>query len=186
MSLTLLSPPAAEPLTLQELKDHLRVIDAAEDALINGVLVAAVRSIEARGRLALTPQQWRLTLDLPPEETLFLPIAPVASIDAVTVTDNDAAPQPVANSLYEFAAGSPGRLRRAGPWPQPGVALDGVQIDFTAGYADASAVPEPLKQAIKILAAHFFETRAAVRETRTYSVPQSVDALIAPYRELRL
>ncbi|MBL4618959.1 MAG: phage gp6-like head-tail connector protein, partial [Marinicaulis sp.] len=61
-----------------------------------------------------------------------------------------------------------------------------VSIDFTAGYANAGAVPEPLKHAVKVLAAFFFESREAAGEKRIYGVPQSVDALIAPYREPRL
>lgn len=186
MSLTLLSPAASEPVTLAELKQHLRVTHSDEDAAVTGFLVAAVRAIEARGGLALMPQQWRLTLDAPPTGTLHLPIAPCTSLDAVAVTDGEGAPQTIDASVYEFASGSPGRLRPAGPWPQPAPKIDGVTIDFTAGYADADAVPEPLKQAVKILAGYFFETREAAQENRLYAVPQSVDALIAPYREFRL
>ncbi len=186
MSLTLLSPPASEAVTLSELKAHLRVTHEDEDALIAGVLVAAARAVEARGGLALMPQQWRLSLDRPPAETIFFPFSPVASLDAVTVTDGEGTPQAIDISLYEFAAGSPGRLRPAGPWPAPGIALDGVRLDFTAGYEDADAVPDPLKQAVKLLAAHFYEARETAVESRLYSVPQSVDALIAPYREVRL
>jgi len=186
MSLTLISPPAAEPITLSELKEHLRVIQTSEDALINGVLVSAVRSVEARAALALMPQQWRLTRDAVPDETIILPLGPVASIDAVAIVDGAGVPQALSTALYEAAPGSPGRVRRAGPWPQPGPRLDGVRIDFTAGYADAASVPDPLKQAVKILAAHFYEAREAASETRLHSVPQTVDALIAPYREVRL
>lgn len=186
MSLTLLSPPATEPITLNELKEHLRVTEPDEDALINGALVAAARSVELRGNLALTPQQWRLSLNAAPGETLFLPRAPVSAIDAVAIIDSAGAPIAIDASAYEFAAGPPARLRQAAPWPVPGVKLDGVRIDFTAGYADAASVPSPLKQAVKLLAAHFYETREAAGETRILSVPNSVDALIAPYREARL
>ncbi len=186
MSLTLLSPPAAEPVTLDALKTHLRVTHADEDALIAAALAAAVRALEARGRLALMAQSWRLTLDAPPDETLLLPVAPVISLDAVTVSNADGMQQSVEPKLYEFASGAPGRLRRAGPWPRPASELDGVRIDFTAGHADAGAVPAPLKQAVKILAAHFYETRIAAAERRFYAVPASVDALIAPFREMRL
>ena len=186
MSRTLISPPAAEPVTLAELNAHLRVTHSDEDALITGMLVAAVRAIEARAGLALMPQQWRLTLDAVPDETLLLPLAPVATIDAVQVNDASGTPQAVADNLYEFAPGASARLRRAGPWPQPGIRLDGVTIDFTAGYDDADAVPEQLKQAVKILAAYFFETREAAGEARIYAVPQSVDVLLASFREVRL
>ncbi len=186
MSLTLLSPPAAEPVTLGEIKEHLRVTHNDEDALITGMAVAAVRAVEARGGLALMPQAWRLSLDTPPDETVLLPIAPVSAVDGVSVIDGNGVAQTIDANLYEAATGAPGRVRPAGPWPAPGVALDGVRIDFTAGYADAASVPEPLKQAVKLLAAYFFETREAAGDTRTYAVPQSVDALIAPYREVRL
>ena len=186
MSLTLLSPPAAEPVTLSEVKTHLRVTHSDEDALISGVLVAAVRAIEARGGLALMPQAWRLTLDAAPEETLFLPLSPVSALDAVAVIDGEGAPQEVSVSLYDAALGAHARIRPAGPWPLPAPVIDGVRIDFTAGYADADAVPELLKQAVKILAGYFYETREAAGEARVYTMPQSIDALIAPFREVRL
>lgn len=186
MSLTLLSPPAAESIDLAEMKAHLRVTEAHEDALINGVLTAAVRAVEARGRLALMAQQWRVTFDESPEATVLLPVSPAVTIDAVSVIDAAGVPQAIQQQLYEFAPGSPGRLRRAGPWPVPGVGVDGVHIDFTAGYADAASVPEPLKQAVKMLAAYFFETRETAGEARVYAVPQAVDALIAPYRRVQL
>ncbi len=181
MSLTLLSPAAAEPVTLAETKEHLRVTDAADDAFIAGVLAAAVRAVEARGGLALMTQGWRLTLDAAPDETLILPLAPVQSVDAVTVSA--AAVDP---SAYEVALGAPSRLRVAAPWPTPARAIDDVAIDFTAGYAAAADVPGPLKHAVLMLAAHFYENRESAGEARVYSVPRSVDALIAPYREFRL
>ena len=186
MSLTLISPPAAEPVTLSELKAHLRITSDDEDALITGMLVAAVRAVEARASLALMPQQWRLTIDAAPEDTLFLPLSPVSALDSVTVIDGEGEAQTVADSLYDFVPGAGARIRPAGPWPMPVPRLGGVRIDFTAGYSDADAVPEPLKQAVKNLAAYFFESREAAGETRIYSVPASVDALIAPYREARL
>lgn len=184
MTLTLLSPPATEPVSLSVLKDHLRVMHTDEDAVISSTLVAAIRAIEARAGLALAPQAWRLSLDQAPEETLFLPISPCISIDAVTVIDPNDVATLVGAELYEFAPGAPGRLRRAAPWPPVGPKLDGVQIDFTAGYS--GTVPQPLLQAVKTLAAHFYESRAACVERRMFAVPQSVDALIAPYRQVRL
>lgn len=181
MSLTLISPAAAEPVTLADAKDHLRVTEAAEDALIAGALAAAVRAIEARAGLALMTQAWRLALDAAPDETLILPVSPVQSVDAVIVSG-----AAVDLSAYEVATGAPGRLRAAAPWPAPANAIGDVTIDFTAGYASADDVPAPLKQAALMLTAHFYENRESAGEARVYTVPRSVDALIAPYREFRL
>ena len=181
MSLSLLSPPAAEPVTLQEMKDHFRVAENDEDGVIAGLLASAVRAVEARAGLALMTQNWRLTLDAAPAETLILPLAPVQTIDAVTVAG--AAVDP---SAYEFAPGAPGRLRAAAPWPAPQEKIGDVEIDFTAGYGAAADVPTPLRHAVKMLAAHFFENREKAGEARVFAVPDAVDALIAPYREFRL
>lgn len=151
-----------------------------EDALIAGLLAAATRAVEARAGLALLTQQWRAILDAAPDATLFLPVAPLQSVDAVRVNDIVLDP-----ARYEVATGAPGRLRRAGPWPGAS-GVGAIEIDFTAGYGAAEAVPAPLKQAVRQLAAHFYENRETASETRTYSVPQSIDALLAPYREFRL
>lgn len=186
MPLTLLSPPASEPVALAEMKSHLRVTHTDEDADIAALIVAATRAIEARAGLALMPQQWRLSLDAPPDDTLLLPLSPVTALDSVAVFDAAGAAQPVSPSLYEFAPGAPARLRPAAIWPRPGRRVDGVAIDFTAGYADADAVPAPLKQAVKMLAAHFYETRETTSGLRVFLVPAAVDAMLAPFRELRL
>lgn len=184
MTLTLLAPPAIEPVSLGAFKDYLRVTHDDEDGVIGAMLTAASRAIEARAGLALLPQGWRLTLDAAPEDVLFLPLAPCISVDAVSVTGPGGETSAVGPEFYEFAPGAPGRLRRAAPWPPVGPRLDGVRIDFTAGHA--GDIPAPLLQAVKALAAHFYEARTEKASTRMFSVPQSVDALIAPYRQVRL
>ena len=184
MTLTLLASPAAEPVSIGAFKDYLRVTHTDEDGVIASVLIAATRAIEARAGLALAPQVWRLELDAAPEETLVLPIAPCVGIDAVRVTGGNGEETPVEPARYEFAPGAPGRLRRAAPWPPAGSGIGGVRIDFRAGY-DGDA-PASLLLAVKMLAAHFYETRASVSTERPYAVPQSVDSLIAPYRQVRL
>lgn len=186
MSLTLLSPAAAEPVTLSTLKEHLRIDHGDEDALINGYLVAAVRAVEARAGLALMPQTWRWITDAIPGEALTLPLSPAAAVSDVAFLLDDGAESPVSAGEYQFVAGAPGRFAVNRSTPQPSSQLGGVRIDFAAGYADENAVPDDLKQAVLTLAAHFYERREAASETRIYDVPQTVDALVAPYRQVRL
>ena len=48
-------------------------------------------------------------------------------------------------------------------------------------------VPEPLRQAIRLLVAHWYENRGLVATGTTIAVlPATVAALIAPYRMLSL
>jgi uncharacterized phiE125 gp8 family phage protein len=47
-------------------------------------------------------------------------------------------------------------------------------------------VPEPIRQAIRILVAHWHENRAIVAGAEVAPVPPNAAALIAPYRMLPL
>jgi len=186
MSLSILSPPTVEPLSLDDIKAHLRVTHDDEDALITGLMVAARQTIEARAGLALMAQSWRLSCDIVPSETVHLPLTPVQSVNDVSIITAAGDVLSIADHLYEVAAGSLGRVRRVGIWPKPGVSIDGVRIDFTAGWMDPSLLPEDLKQAVKLLTAQFYETREAAGVERVYRIPDAVDALSAPYRQVRL
>ena len=64
----------------------------------------------------------------------------------------------------------------------------GIELDVTAGYGDAAIdVPEPLRQAIRLLVAHWYENRGLIASGTTTSVlPSTVAALLAPYRVLSL
>jgi uncharacterized phiE125 gp8 family phage protein len=184
MSLLQLVPPAEEPISLSDLKAHLRVAETAEDAALQGFIRAARRAVEARGGLSLVSQKWRLSFDAPPARVITLPRAPVAAIDAVAAI-TDAGAQAVAADLYAVDIGATGRLKTLGPWPS-GRTIAGYRIDFTAGWPSAAAVPEELKLALRMLAGHFFENREGAQAERIFAVPQAVDALIAPFRQVRL
>ncbi len=183
-----ISGPAAEPLTLAEAKDFLRLTDPSTDALVGALLSAARRTIEsATGRVLMT-QSWRLVRDAWPASGLFLlPIAPVASLDAARVRRADGTWEEVhAGRLSLLGDRTPQLigLDRA-HLPQPAVDHGGIVLDVTAGYGPAPAdVPPDLLQAVRLTLAHFHEHRDVVGEA--IGLPGTVLALIAPYRMLRL
>lgn len=184
MALTLIAPPSAEPLSLDEAKAHLRIDTGTEDTLIGVLITAARHAVEVRTGRALITQGWRWVLDETPAAPLVLARQPVQTIDAVSVRDAAGEWVSLVEGAWRLIEGEPMRIAPAGPWGYG--RAGGVRIDFTAGYGDAAAVPEDLKQAVRLLVAHFYEQRERVGTDRAYAVPDSVDALLAPYRRVSL
>jgi uncharacterized phiE125 gp8 family phage protein len=75
-----------------------------------------------------------------------------------------------------------------GALPAPGRAVGGIELDVEVGCGDApSDVPEPLRQAIRVLVAHWYENRGLIAAGQSVAVPpDSTNALIKPYRVLSL
>lgn len=63
MRLTLIEPPAEEPLALEDAKLYLRVDIPDEDSLLSSLITAARIYCENHLRQALVTQSWRLDLD---------------------------------------------------------------------------------------------------------------------------
>ncbi|NDC98941.1 MAG: phage gp6-like head-tail connector protein [Betaproteobacteria bacterium] len=56
-------PPATEPLSLDEVKEHLRIDSSAEDALLQMYMEAAREICEHHTARALITQTWETTFD---------------------------------------------------------------------------------------------------------------------------
>lgn len=188
-ALVRLAGPAGEPVTLAGAKAHLRVVDTAEDAYIEGLIAMARQAVEDVTGRALLPQSWRLRLDAwPRRPSVDLPRAPLRAVSAVRLYDGAGATTLWDGEDY-FAdtASAPGRLvRRNGAWPLPGRHAAGIEIDFEAGY-DEETLPAPLRRAVLLYVAHFFEHRESVFAGGSImALPMSVAALVAPYQMVRL
>lgn len=184
MTLIPTDPPLAEPVTLAEAKAHLRVETAAEDDLIADLIAAARAHLEAATGLALISQGWRLCLDdWPPGGVVRLRRAPVQTVEAVTVYDADGMPA----VLDTAAAVLDGRARpprlHLPERPAPGRVLNGIEIEFTAGFGPAgSDVPAELRRALLMHLAHLHEFRGAVpASAQPVAVPPGYERMIAPY-----
>jgi uncharacterized phiE125 gp8 family phage protein len=70
----------------------------------------------------------------------------------------------------------------------PGRVLNGIEVDFTAGFGDtATDVPDALKRAILLHVAHMHAFRGAVPvEAQPAGVPAGYERLIAPWRRRAL
>jgi uncharacterized phiE125 gp8 family phage protein len=190
MALVLTSGPALEPVTVAEAKAHLRVDTTAEDTLIASLILTSRLHLETALGLALMTQSWRLLLDRWPSAAIEMPLRPLQAIDEVRVLSADGDPTIIATAGYlTDVVSTPPRLVHTGAiWPQPGQAANGIEIDFTAGYGDATAdVPAPIRQALLLLVAHWYEHRDPIEVgAADMPIPGVVADLLAAYRVPRL
>ena len=177
MSLQLNTPPAAEPVTLDQAKAWLRVESGAdEDALIAALIPAARARAEWHTGRAFVTQSWTLWLDRA-GPCIEIPLAPLQSVTSVTLYASDGTPSVLDGGAYTVAdqrlllAAAPTSLRPA----------DGVAVAFTCGYGDAADVPAPIASAILLLVAQLYEHRGG----DAAPMPDSALALLAPYRTIK-
>ncbi len=193
MPTTVVTAPVIEPVSLQELKDHLRIDDVNDDALLDAIITAARQHAEFSTRRNLITTLLDLFLDDFPSspDTVLLPFPPLQSVTSVKYFDTDNAQQTIAAADYEVDTSSePGRLRPVTSkfWPSVRDRVNAVEIRFTAGYgAGIVDIPAGLRQAILIVAATLYENRESftVGEGAVANMPFSADALYGQHRVFR-
>lgn len=189
--------PAETPVSLAEIKTHLRVDHAEDDTLIEAYIGAAVARLDGRAGIlgrCLVTQTWRQDYaGWPPKGLFRLPFCDVQSIGSLKYSDPDNVEQTVAPSLYQLHQDDLSSflwLRSA--FTRPSLysdRLDPVRITFTAGYGDATKVPSDIKAAILLMVGDFYENREDTVVGASLDVrplPRGVDALIAPHRRVGL
>lgn len=168
LNLERITAPALEPLSLNEVKQQLRLEDQdGEDAaLIAGLIRAARQQAESYLGRALITQSWSLWLDRWPTEGkawVALPRPPLQSVAFMKSYDEaDAATVVPAADYFVDSSGEPGRvvLRKGVAAPEARRAAKGLEIRFNAGYGDdPHDVPEDIRAGLLLLIAHLYENR---------------------------
>lgn len=187
MSLELVTPPAAEPVSLADAKAHLRVDTDNEDALIARLIVAAREAAERATGRAFVAQTWRLWLDMwPGDWAIEIPRPPLIGVNSVTTYDASGNATVVdAESYLVDVVSLPGRIVFKNTVLPP-VSLreaNAIAVEFEAGYgADADDVPAGICAGTLAWIAHLYESRGDAAA----APPAQALALLAPYRVFAL
>jgi uncharacterized phiE125 gp8 family phage protein len=185
MTLTIRTPPAEEPVSLAMAKQALRLAHGEEDGFIATLIAAARQAVEARAGLALVSRAARERLDAwrtKDGRAGLLSLGPVSAVDAVRITDAAGVRQVVDAARYALdGAADPPRLLFKDGLPMPARSLDGVEIDYVAGFGAPAVVPAALQEAVLLTVAAFYENRTGDRV-----LPPLAAGLIAPYSRVRL
>ena len=208
LSLQLVTPPVAEPVTLAQAKQQCRVDFTDDDALFAVYITAARQYCERYTHRAFFNQPWRRTLDFVPlswgEETLNpaarsdypfffwdrltidIPRASLVSVTSITYVDGTGETQTLASTAYNVdTTSTPGRIAPSwgNIWPEtPNFVPGNVKITFVAGsFGDGVEVnncPQTVVMAILLLVSHWYEHREEVSELSLKNIPLGVNALL--------
>lgn len=183
----------AAALPVAEFKEHLRLgsgfdDDGLQDVVLESFLRASLAAIEARtGKVLIergfswTQPHWRSAVGQP------LPVAPVSALIEVSLVDRMGEAVVVAPSVYRLVADAQHPELRPMGSCLPSIPSEGqAEIRFLAGFGpEWSDVPADLRQAVMLLAAHYYEYRDDMSLSGG-CMPFGVTSLIERYRAVRL
>ncbi|MGX7926464.1 head-tail connector protein [Tsuneonella sp. HG094] len=170
---------AVLPLAL--VKAHLSIDDGEDefDAELAVYAAAAVDQVEKYCSLALGPQADRVWRAESLPARIVLP-GPNVVVTAVGYLDGSGDPQTVDVATLRLAAGGVLVAKPGQSWP--GDMAAGIEIRFSAGYAEGEA-PRSLVQAALLFTGHLFANREAViTGTISGEIPLGFKTLCSAYR----
>ena len=180
-NLTVITPPAGEPVSLDAAKEFLRLGTDAEDGLVARLIASARAQIEAVSGLALVSRTCKRTWRRWPWAIVAggvrLRPGPAGALVAVTRIAEGQAPE----AFTERFELSGGKLRLKAGAALPGIAPGRrVDVTFEAGFGAPEDVPEDLQHAVKLWV-HAAYLRGGERALA--GVPEDVQAILSARRE---
>lgn len=169
---SLVSSPAAEPVSLSDAKAFLRVDGSDEDGIIGNLITATRVQAENYLRRRLMTQSWKISFDGIAPAAVHLPYLPAQSVTSVTQYDRSENATVMDSSRYYLTAGNEVLMFDAY------LCSHRIEMVYVAGYGDAGAdVPEPIRQGMLQQIGYFYEGRG-----NNGNMPIPVKSLWEPYR----
>lgn len=176
--------PPVRSVTVQDIKEQARIDGSEEDGLISSYIEAASLYVETILDRALEAQTLESYLSSFPAGEIIIPRGPLVSVESVAYTDADGVDQTIDSANYEIDD-DPWDARivpvSGYDWPAVAEKLKAVRIRWVAG----TGAPEPVRQAIRMLAAHYVDNRGLmVRGSSVRDDSFGMDMLVRPYRRV--
>jgi uncharacterized phiE125 gp8 family phage protein len=193
MALKRITPPAVEPVTLDEVKAFVR-IDADDDDDMLGVLIAAAREFveQQTGRqLVVSTFDYYRDSFTDCARGIRLPISPLHEVESVNYVDPDTGTVLAVDQYEVDTISQPGWVMPVeNGWPGSMSTINAVRVRFVAGYEPTEDspidytlnIPARAKLAVKSLVAHWNDNRTPIAETGWHTAPLHVTRLLAGFR----
>jgi uncharacterized phiE125 gp8 family phage protein len=189
MALKLKTAPALTPITLAEVKAHVRVDHSDDDAMLQTMIDAAVSYVDGYSGVlgrCMIEQTWELYYDAFPCGDLLIPLGKLISVTSVEYVDPvtelyvswDAANYEIDNVSLD------GWVIPVNGWPIIMDTSNAVRVTFKAGYgATAADVPAAIRQAMMLLIGHWYYNRESVVLGHIVAdLPMAFNALLVNHR----
>jgi uncharacterized phiE125 gp8 family phage protein len=183
MGIKIITHPAIEPVTLSEIKEHLRISYNDDDSLIETYITVAREYCEQYQNRAYITQTIEQTLDDYPSNIHELPRPPLQSVTSIKYTSDAGIEATYSSNNYVVDIASfVGRVALKNNLAYPTTTLQsiaGVKIRYVAGYGNtADTVPSMVKHAIKLIVGHLYENRENIVEKSLSEIPMGVKSLL--------
>ena len=184
--------PTVEPLTIDEVKQHLRFQSTSEDSLLALYIAAARQAFEHATDRQLLAATWERRYQWFPARELELPRPPLLEVLSVSYFDADGAELTLAagtDYVVEAPTGdfaARGVVRAVTAWPSARGALGDVRVRYRAGYGETpSDVPALARTAMLMHIGVLHKPgRSAVLETQDElkKVPLGYDEIVQAFK----
>lgn len=185
--LTLITGATAQPISLEEVKEHLYIVvtDTTRDNYLSDIQDSAVDQFQSDAEYQVMEATYKLTLTDFPDDYIDIPIIPVSSITTfLYYTDSTTIDTLVQNTDFYFVANDrSARLYPVDSWPSAADRPDAVKITFKAGYSTQSQIPARLLHGLKFLIGHYNENRQnVVVGPNVQKIPESYNAIVDKFK----
>lgn len=155
----LITPPATEPITLDETKEFLNMLGITDD---DALITTFMESARGYAEKYTNRQLVTATYELYSSEfiqDLTMPKNPIQSISSIEYMDETGSYVPLSTDDY-YLYGSDDIFKiYFDTLPSHKKHKEAVKITFIAGYGDATDVPTTIKTFLKILVSNMYENR---------------------------
>jgi len=195
----IITPPAAEPISIEDCRMHLRLVadgsppEHEHDPMILAQLGAAREWAENFTGRALAPQTLEIALAAFPCCEITLPRTPVSSIVSVSYIDEDGAVRTLSPLAYQLDVYSePACLLPAATtdWPATSaLARNAVLVRYEAGYSlpgdspqATPLLPASIRAALLLILGDLYENAEDSNDLNLSQIPRGAQALLRPFR----
>ena len=185
METVLKTAPVGEPVSLSEVKQHLRIVDDInQDIYLHDLIAVAREQVEMITWRKLGSQTWYGYLDdWPSASYIEFPFGNLTSVTAIKYTDVDGDESTWSSAEYIVGTDyQKGRVTLADGYTWPNETLyssNPIEIEFICGVV---TIPAQVKHAMKLIISELFENRETSIVGVSFQEMEMVNNLLSNFR----